>query len=345
MRIESRPADRGSSAQEQRHGGEREPRHQQPGGRSPVSTREPVPSIVECRGEVLHPLKARVRVRVEGLLDRGGDRLRDFRTAPVQWLRRSLKPARERGPDRRAVQRRHSREHLVEDAPQAEDVAPAVHQVVPARLFGAHVLRRSHDHSDVGEPTVLARLPVHSERHAEVGEQRVPVLEQDVLRLDVAVHHAARVGEGERVRHLAGDTQRLLDRQPTDAGHPLAERLALDEWHDVVGHAVGDSGVVHRKDAGMLERSGEAYLAQEAILAELRTGAGPEDLDGDRTSMAAIHRAIDDGHGAFPRLVTELEPAFGELLAENQARARHTRDQAAFSVPRTCAWKALGVRP
>ena len=48
-------------------------------------------------------------------------------------------------------------------------------------------------------------------RDPEVGDQRVPVAEQDVLGLDVAVHDAAAVGVGQRVGDLAGDADGVLD--------------------------------------------------------------------------------------------------------------------------------------
>ena len=65
-------------------------------------------------------------------------------------------------------------------------------------------------------PVCVIRWPpalLHGERDAEIGDQRVAALQQDVLRLDVAMDHAVRVRVVERVGHFAGDAHRVVDRQ------------------------------------------------------------------------------------------------------------------------------------
>ena len=70
-------------------------------------------------------------------------------------------------------------------------------------------------------------------RDAEVGDDGVAALEQDVLRLDVAVDDAVGVGVAQRVGDLAGDLERVVDGELLFAVEPVAEGLALDEGHDV----------------------------------------------------------------------------------------------------------------
>ena len=73
-------------------------------------------------------------------------------------------------------------------------------------------------------PVCVMRAPpalLHRERDAEVGDQRVPALQQDVLGLDVAVDDAERVRVAERVGDFARDAHRVVDRQL-----PLARRAA-----------------------------------------------------------------------------------------------------------------------
>ena len=66
----------------------------------------------------------------------------------------------------------------------------------------------------------------------EVGDQRVAVVgEQDVLGLDVPVDHAVAVGVLQRLRRLARDPERVLDRELPLAPEPVAQALALDERH------------------------------------------------------------------------------------------------------------------
>ena len=59
----------------------------------------------------------------------------------------------------------------------------------PAR---AHVVRRAERHAGLGHAGA-ARL-AGGERDAEVGDERAAVVQQDVLRLDVAVDHAVPMG-------------------------------------------------------------------------------------------------------------------------------------------------------
>ena len=68
------------------------------------------------------------------------------------------------------------------------------------------------------------RRPLSASRDAEVRHHRVALGEQDVLRLDVAVHDAVAVRVVERVGHLARDAERLVDRQLPLAVEPVAER-------------------------------------------------------------------------------------------------------------------------
>ena len=86
--------------------------------------------------------------------------------------------------------------------------------------------------SEVSERAAARRA--HRLGDAEVGDDRVALGEQHVVRLDVAVDDAVPVGVGERVDHLAQDPHGLGDRQLALARELDPERLALDERHDVV---------------------------------------------------------------------------------------------------------------
>src|SRR4029450_5064551 len=156
--------------------------------------------------------------------------------------------------------------------------------------------------------------------------------------LDVAVHYAMGVREAERVRYLARDPERLLHREPVLPGEPRAKRLSVRVGQEVEERAVRRTRVVHRQDVRMLQPRGELDLPEEAVLRQLSSGPGREDLDRDRPSMAAIHRAIHHGRGAVPDLVAEQNSPAGQVLS----KARHS--QAAWDGPRIRAWKPRGVR-
>ena len=70
-------------------------------------------------------------------------------------------------------------------------------------------------------------------RDAEIRHSRVPLAQQDVLRLDVPVHDAMPMGVVERVSHLASDADGLLDRELRLRAEAISERLAFHVRHGV----------------------------------------------------------------------------------------------------------------
>jgi hypothetical protein len=101
-------------------------------------------------------------------------------------------------------------EELEQHAGEAVLVAPAVDGAVAEGLLRAHVCRGPDAGAGLGEIGV-ARL-LHGLGDAEVHHHRVAVVQQDVLRLDVAVDQAAAVGVGQRLPDLPGQAQHLGER-------------------------------------------------------------------------------------------------------------------------------------
>ena len=58
------------------------------------------------------------------------------------------------------------------------------------------------------------------ERDSEVRDQRMAALQQNVLRLHIAMHDAAAVRVIECVRHLAHQHERVVEWESTLAGEP-----------------------------------------------------------------------------------------------------------------------------
>ncbi len=130
-------------------------------------------------------------------------------------------------------------------------------------------------------------------------------MEQDILRLDVAVDDPPLVGVVERRGDGARDPQRLIERERALALQALAQALALDERHHVVKEAIGLARIDERQDVRVLELRGEADLAQKPLGAEHRGELGPEHLEGDEPVVLEVCGEIDRGHPAAAELALD----------------------------------------
>ena len=98
-------------------------------------------------------------------------------------------------------------EALIEHARQRVLVAAGV-DALAGDLLGGEVVERAH------EPAGVGRHAAELLAHAEVGQVGVVVVvDQDVGRLDVAVHERGPVRRVERARDLPEQRQRPLERQ------------------------------------------------------------------------------------------------------------------------------------
>jgi hypothetical protein len=125
-----------------------------------------------------------------------------------------------------------SSQRLVENHAEAVDIAASTHLAWLGDLFGTHVGGRPHHRARLAR----YRARFHGSRQAEVGDLSPAAarLQQDVRRLDIAVHQAPRVGGGQSQRHLPHNLGRLLGCQHTPAPQPLGQGLAFQVLHDQV---------------------------------------------------------------------------------------------------------------
>ena len=153
--------------------------------------------------------------------------------------------------DARSRERRLTHQHFVRHGAEGVDVASRVDGAFAHRLLGGHVLRRAEREAGLRHPLPAGRL--HRERDAEIGDERVAVLQQDVLRLDVAVNHGAAVRVAQRVGDFARNAHGVVHRQLALAFEPRAQRLAGDERHHIVQQPIGLATVEQRQYVRMLE--------------------------------------------------------------------------------------------
>ena len=140
------------------------------------------------------------------------------------------------------------RQHLEKDDPQAVNVGPLV-EIATACLLRRDVLGRPQHRAGLSQ---LDRS--HHSGDAEVGQLRVAGgVEEDVLRLDVAMDHVLVVGEIEGIGELRRDFKRPVLGQGTPLIDELLERRSREVFHRDVAGAIDGSPVVCANDVGMAQ--------------------------------------------------------------------------------------------
>ena len=110
-------------------------------------------------------------------------------------------------------------EQLVRHRAERVDVGAMIDARVAGGLLGRHVRGRADRRADLRERRAAVAGPRRADgfRDAEVGDDRGAAGEQHVVRLDVAVHDAALVRVGERLRDVLEDARRLRRRRAARA--------------------------------------------------------------------------------------------------------------------------------
>ena len=249
-------------------------------------------------GQVGRELGA-VAIALLGLLlerahDDGLELLRELGPYVAQGLWRRLHHLAQQLAERAGAERSLAAQHLVHHRAERIEVGARVERVA-LHLLGRHVGRAA------GHALEARDLGIGDQRDAEIDDAHVAILgEQDVRRLDVAVHHAARVRVVQRLCDLVDDLHDLLDGQQA-AGTAVRRQCAraVDVLGDDVTPPLLLARIVDRHDVRVLELADHVRLAHEhaagvAALGVVGAG-GVVELDGD---VAPVERVVRQVHGA-----------------------------------------------
>ena len=145
--------------------------------------------------------------------------------------------------------------------------------------------------------------------------------QENVLRLDVAVHDSLRVGIAERIGHLECHADGVVNRKLPFAIELVAEGLSLHEWHHIVKEGIGRAGIEQAENVRMLQLGGEADLALEALAADRCAQLRVQHLDGDFALVLDILGQEHGRHPAAPEFAFDGVPV-GQRLPEPRQRIR-----------------------
>src|SRR5262249_16921969 len=143
---------------------------------------------------------------------------------------------------------------------------------------------------------------------AEISDERAARagLEQNVVRLHIAVYDAASVRVGERPCHFAHHARGFGRRKRSACADTFAERLTFDIAHDEEDEAVRLADAMDRNDVRMREAGGHSSFTDEALSCmSLHGEVGGQNLDGDVAIELHVAREIDDAHAATAELALE----------------------------------------
>lgn len=212
--------------------------------------------------------------------------------------------------DRAHRARRAAGERLVEHLSEREEIRAPVD--LAALLLGRHVRgrpgeerpgRRERARERVRERP-LALLGRADRPDPEVRDaQESEAVEEDVRRLQVAVHDPARVRVLERFENRRRERAHALEREAPPLREQVRERAALEPFHGEVGERPLERRLFDPHDPRVLERLEDLRLAHEP-----RRHVEARDLQGDAPPVLAA-REVDGRLPAAPERALDLEAA------------------------------------
>jgi hypothetical protein len=215
--------------------------------------------------------------------------------------------AREHAVDVGARERLASGQQLEQHARQRILIAARIDRIEPARLLRRHIGGRADRTERARDQAALVERG-----HTEVDElgrdHTVRALrQQDVGRLDVAMHDPCAVHLLDSVEDGQHEIERDVTRQRTLTRQLQVERLAVQELHHQIRHALFDPDVVHLDDVGMAHARETLSLTQKArdgLALAARRGA--QHLERHALAQPRVQRGIDVAHAPRAEILEYL---------------------------------------
>jgi hypothetical protein len=139
---------------------------------------------------------------------------------------------------------------------------------------------------------VISRSPI------ACSGQRLAVVQQDVLGLDVAMDHVVAVRVVQRRGDFGCDPERVADGKLLFPGDAVAQGLPLDEGHHVEQIRFRLARVEQRQDVRVLEVGGELDLGQKPLGPDHGGELGPKHLERDAAVVPEVVREVNGRHAA-----------------------------------------------
>ena len=223
-----------------------------------------------------------------------------------RWRERRVQDRVGQPPGVRFVERPPAGRHLVEHDPERVDVGARVNRLA-THLLGRHVRQRPLEPADrprrrlfdVGGGARQLRQAEVQHLHPALGR------DDDVGRLEIAVHDAALVRLLERRRHVAAECRDLFLRERA-AGDVLRQRLAGHVLHDQEVDPVAAVEIVHRGDVRVVQPGQRLRFTPEPPPCRLvGQHARWQHLEGDVAIEMLVAGAVDLAHPAFAELLDD----------------------------------------
>ena len=232
--------------------------------------------------------------------------------------------------------------HLEQHRSQREEIRPAV-DGVSADLFWREVARRPEQHAGQRRETVGHGRAVRQFGDPEIKNLRhARSRQKDIVRFQIAVDQAGRMRDNKTGGHFAGDPSGLLRRQRA-ALEARTQGLAVEQLGDQVRPSIDHPDVEDLDDVRVVERGGDACLAQESFdaLRVVRAVVG-EELQRHVPLQAHIRGAVDVAHAPASHQADNsirsdkgIDVQQRVILGEIAGRERERRGFEETSQPRT----------